>query len=198
MHIEKTGSFTVYPDQHWKCFGACQTYGDVVDLEMALSGCSRRDAIERFGGADLGVIGSAVVKPSIPEREKKPWFPDLREPTKKDLTRLSVSRSIDVAPLSIAVARGFLWCFDDERNGRCWFYTDQTRRCGLRRRLDGHPYILASGVETKSAACPGSEMSSPIGYQEARAYPCISIQEGGPDSLAALAHAWASSMETGG
>src|ERR1700693_1508367 len=84
MHDEKTPSFVVHPDQHWMCYGACQTHGDVVDLEMALSGSTRREAIERLGGASVA-IGSIPVRPVIPEREKKPWFPDLQEPTKRDL-----------------------------------------------------------------------------------------------------------------
>ena len=39
-------------------------------------------------------------------------------------------------------------------------------------------------------------MKSPLGYREAQAYPCIAVQEGGPNSLAAIAHAWASGVET--
>jgi CHC2 zinc finger len=187
LHSEKNASFTVYRDEHWNCFG-CQEHGDVVDLEMALSRCTRRDAIERLGGANPAPISSFAARPITPEAEKKIWFPELQSPTKADLTRLSVSRSIDIAPLVIAVSRGLLWCFDDTRNGRCWLYTDQTRRCGIRRRLDGKPFKLSNGSETKSAACPGSNMRGPIGCQEARDFPCISVQEGAPDSLAAIAH----------
>ena len=39
-------------------------------------------------------------------------------------------------------------------------------------------------------------MRSPLGWRESQAYPCISVQEGGPYSLAAIAHAWASNVET--
>ena len=38
FHEERSPSFTVYPDQHYHCFG-CQAHGDVLDLvqRMALS-----------------------------------------------------------------------------------------------------------------------------------------------------------------
>src|SRR5215208_6037178 len=39
LHTEKTGSFTVYPDQHFKCYG-CQARGDVLDLHKRLEGLS--------------------------------------------------------------------------------------------------------------------------------------------------------------
>ncbi len=38
MHSEKRGSFYVYVDsQKWRCFGACATGGDVIDLMERLS-----------------------------------------------------------------------------------------------------------------------------------------------------------------
>jgi hypothetical protein len=145
-------------------------------------------------------LRSADIPPLRPtgstDSEKKIFLPpNLSKPTEKDLQILSESRSIGVEALRIAVKRGFLWCFDDEFNGRCWLFTDQRRRCGLRRRLDNKPFRLRSGSEVKCAACPGSDMRGPIGYQEAASYPCIGIAEGGPNSLAVLAHAWASGVE---
>ena len=39
VHQEKTPSFYIYEDsQRWRCFGACCTGGDVVDLLQRLSG----------------------------------------------------------------------------------------------------------------------------------------------------------------
>ena len=36
LHQEKTPSFYVFPDrQTWRCYGACATYGDVIDLLKA-------------------------------------------------------------------------------------------------------------------------------------------------------------------
>jgi hypothetical protein len=54
---------------------------------------------------------------------------------------------------------------------------------------------LKNGTETKAAAVAGSEMSGPIGYREAQAFPYVGIVEGGPNALAVIAHAWASSVE---
>jgi DNA primase len=48
LHSEDTASFTVYPDNHYYCYG-CGIYGDVVDLERALGGGTASEAAERLG-----------------------------------------------------------------------------------------------------------------------------------------------------
>jgi hypothetical protein len=131
----------------------------------------------------------------IPEPRQEIRLPDLVPPTREDIRLLSGSRSIDPVPLRIAVDRGLWCCFDDNLNGRCWVITDSRRRCAIRRRIDNKPFQLKNGTETKAAAVAGSEMSGPIGYREAQAFPSIGIVEGGPNALAVLAHAWASSVE---
>jgi len=134
---------------------------------------------------------------SAKEREKRILLPArLYNPTEQDLQILSQSRSIRVEALRLAAARGFIYCFDNNLNGRCWLYTDQRRRCGLRRRLDNKSFRLANGSQRKVACCPGSDMRTPIGYQEAENFPCLGIVEGSPDALALLAHAWAGGVET--
>lgn len=197
FHSEKTASFTIFPDNRARCFG-CGWHGDVADLELALCGGSLMDAAVRLGGSDVNIRLEPQwgARTSIPiPVEKKIVLPELEMPAEKDLLRLSESRSIALAPLRIAADLGFLWAFIDERNGRCWAYTDQRRGCAIRRRLDNRPFRLADGRETKAAACPASDMKSPLAYLEAREYPCLAIQEGGPNSLAAIAHAWASGVE---
>ena len=196
FHTEKTPSFTIYPDHHAHCYG-CDWKGDVIDLEHALRGGTLPEAVERLGGAMIE-SGSCQAPPRTvsPQPEKKIRLPEFEQPKEKDLRTLARKRSIDIAPLKIAVDRGFILCFDDERNGRCWVYTDQVRRCAIRRRLDNKPFRLANGNEPKAAACPCSDTRSPLGWRESQAYPCISVQEGGPYSLAAIAHAWASNVET--
>jgi CHC2 zinc finger len=193
FHSEKTASFTIFPDNRARCFG-CGWHGDVADMELALAGGTLMDAVVRIDGANVEVQIERRPSKSKPA-DKKIVLPDLEMPAEKDLLRLSESRSIALAPLRIAVGLGFLWAFTDERNGRCWVYTDERRRCAIRRRLDNQRFCLADGRETKAAACPGSDMKSPLGYREATPYPSIAIQEGGPNSLAAIAHAWSSSLE---
>lgn len=195
FHDEKTPSFTIYPNGRAHCFG-CGWQGDVIDFEVALRGGTVREAAARLGGAETERDGCEARRTVSPKPERAIWLPELGQPKETDLRTLFRERSIGIVPLRIAVDRGFIWCFDDERNGRCWVYTDQKRRCAIRRRLDNKLFRLPSGNETKAAACSGSDMKSPLGCHEAQAYPCVSIQEGGPNSLAALAHAWASGAET--
>ena len=52
-------------------------------------------------------------------------------------------------------------------------------------------FQLKNGSTVKAAACPGSDMSAPIGYLEAKDCACLSVQEGGADSLAAIALSYA-------
>ena len=52
-----------------------------------------------------------------------------------------------------------------------------------------------SGECVKAAACPGAKMGTPLGCYEALPYPCVGIAEGSPNSLAIIAHAYASGVE---
>jgi hypothetical protein len=126
LHNEKTPSFTIYPNNRAHCFG-CGWQGDVIDLELALRGGTLQEAIERLGGVEIKNGKEQVNHEcgSLGKLEKVIRLPDLEQPKEKDLRTLSRKRSIDTAPLRIAVDRCFIWCFDDDRNGRCWVYTEQ-------------------------------------------------------------------------
>jgi hypothetical protein len=170
-----------------------------ISLWMAVKGVDFKTAIQQlsqFLGCQGDVIGTQHHRTETDEREKRILFPPgLSKPTERDLHILSWSRSIDIHALRIAAKRGFIYCFDDKLNGRCWIYTDQRRRCALRRRLDNQLFQLRNGSASKSPACHGSDMRTPIGYQEAAHYPYTGIAEGGPDCLAILAHAWAAGVQ---
>ncbi len=45
FHQEKTPSFTIFPDNHWYCFGACQEGGDVIKFIMNSKGLSFLEAV---------------------------------------------------------------------------------------------------------------------------------------------------------
>jgi hypothetical protein len=173
-----------------------------IDLYMAATGADFKTAIRELSAciglpADIAPVRPTRFHPTAEENEKRIFFPrDLSKPTEKDLRILSQNRSLGIESLRIAVERGFLLCFDDELNGRCWLYTDQRRRCGLRRRLDSKPFRLRSGSASKSVSCQGSDMRSPIGFQEAASYPFFGVVEGGPNALAVITHAWATGSET--
>jgi len=44
FHLEKTPSFTLYPDNNFHCFG-CGVHGDVIDLYMRLAKVSFKQAV---------------------------------------------------------------------------------------------------------------------------------------------------------
>jgi hypothetical protein len=172
----------------------------MISLWMQAQGVDFKTATQQLSAwiglpMDIAPIGPAGPN-TVTEGEKKILFPpNLSKPTNRDFQTLSQSRSIGIEALHVAAERGFLLCFDDELNGRCWLYTDQRRRCGLRRRLDNQRFRLRNGSEVKCAACPGSDMRSPIGLLEAKDFPFFGVTEGGPNSLTVLAHAWASGVE---
>jgi hypothetical protein len=181
-------------------WAADQKGAGAIDLWMQVTGADFKTATQQLStwiGLPIDIIPVKSPRSTCTvEGDKKIFFPpNLSKPTSKDLRRLSQSRSIGVEALHIAVERGLVLCFDDELNGRCWLYTDQRRRCGLRRRLDNQPFKMRSGSASKSAACFASDMRGPIGFQEAASYPFFGVAEGGPNALAIIAHAWASGLE---
>lgn len=111
-----------------------------ISLWMAVKGVDFKTAIQQFSqflGCQGDVIGTQHYRTETNEREKRILLPPgVSKPTERDLHILSWSRSIDVHALRIAAERGFIYCFDDKLNGRCWIYTDQRRRCAPRRRLE--------------------------------------------------------------
>jgi len=51
LHAERTPSFYVYPDEHFKCFG-CGAHGDVIALCMKLDGLTVVEAAKKLGGSE--------------------------------------------------------------------------------------------------------------------------------------------------
>lgn len=48
FHTEKTPSFFIFQDNHFKCFG-CGEHGDVIDFVQKLYGLSFKDALKHLG-----------------------------------------------------------------------------------------------------------------------------------------------------
>jgi hypothetical protein len=193
FHAEKNPSFCVFPDGGAFCFG-CNWAGTVIDLCAKLDELSPTEAAQKLstGSPMLPVV---VATKRIDNKSKTMLLPALEIPTASDLQRLSVCRSIPIASLLIDARRGFLWCYNDEFNGRCWLFTDRRRKCAIRRRLDGKNFKTWSGTLTKAAACAGSIMTSPLGYEEARDFPYFAVVEGAPNGLSVTAQALASGVE---
>lgn len=147
----------------------------------------QREAINGLSawmGTPTGGIERRTVIEKKPERKPCVFPKDVRFPTDREVTLLSDLRHVRFQAIERACQRGLLWMFDDEKNGVCWLWTDERRQCGLRRRLDGKLFELTSGGSAKSASCPHSNMSEPLGYREAASFPSFAVVEGAPDGLA--------------
>jgi hypothetical protein len=182
----------------WKCWSDCGRGGDIVELDMSLYGGSRVDAAKRLLG--LEASDSPIIRaprpddlPDVPVI-KKQFHPNLEDLTEDDLDGLSELRSIEVEPLVIAARRGFLhmaYVYDEGENYRSFVITDKTNKVYLARRMDGKTWARGN----KSKTLSGGKSKWAIGIKEASSFPAIALCEGGPDFLAAIAHAWASHVE---
>ena len=68
FHSEKTPSFYIFQDNHYKCFG-CGEHGDVIDFVQKHYGLSFQDALKHLG-IDQGRV-TPKVRQDI-ERRKPP------------------------------------------------------------------------------------------------------------------------------
>ena len=70
IHVEKTPSFTVYPeDQHYHCFG-CEAHGTVFDFVMSMRGIDFKAAVELLGH-DAGLPAPGQVDPELESRRRR-------------------------------------------------------------------------------------------------------------------------------
>ena len=68
FHNEKTPSFYIFSDNHYKCFG-CGAHGDCIDFVQKLHGLSFKDALKHLG-IEQGRI-TPEVKRNIERRKRR-------------------------------------------------------------------------------------------------------------------------------
>jgi CHC2-type zinc finger protein len=69
FHSEKTPSFYVFDDNHYKCFGGCGEHGDVIDFVQKLYDLSFPEALRHLG-IERGEL-TPQMKARIRERKQK-------------------------------------------------------------------------------------------------------------------------------
>jgi len=198
LHPEKTGSFHVYPDNHYHCFG-CGAHGDVTDLEQALRGGTRTEAAARLGAERYHDVKRRE-QPILKARKalqvpiSRPDFSRLRKATWAELKQIADSRKIDPRAVELAQNMGTLRGGDVCRYPS-WVLLDSSRLCAEGRRLNRKPYpAITNGEiqlgERKAHALRGSQKNWPVGILPAtefrKSVEIIELVEGGPDYLAAL------------
>lgn len=68
FHTEKTPSFIIFPDNHFRCFG-CSAHGDVIDFVQRLHGLTFPEALKHLG-IEQGTI-TPKIKKDIQRRKHK-------------------------------------------------------------------------------------------------------------------------------
>jgi hypothetical protein len=165
---------------------------NLVDLWIYATGTDYKAAITEIvhwlGLPENELPKSASVRSVTPPQERKLFFPLLERPTNDEVKALSISRSLPVEALLVAVERQFLWIYTDRvERVRAWLITDSARRCAISRRMDGRPWASIGGKKSKTLF--GSWAHWPIGLPEAGSCPAIGLVEGSPDFLSLIAHA---------
>jgi hypothetical protein len=198
LHREKTPSFTIFPDNHFHCFG-CGAHGTtIIDLVMGLRGCSAVEAMAELSGNPIGSAPMPPRKKYDPEANNKKRaaarrrWPVLKTPTAAEISAIAELRELSPEGVTLAAEVGLLFCAES-REGRAWVVSDFRRINAQARRLDGKRWAHIGNA--KSWTLPGSFASWPIGLREAQAFEKIALVEGGPDLLAAFHLIWIASQE---
>jgi hypothetical protein len=195
---DRNNSFSVYDyGRRWKDF-AKEEKGDAIDFLARARGLSNDDAVNTFivlAGGDT----PTRIETKRHEVRKPVQFPDdMRPGNHAELTLLAKLRNLNIEAAALAGERGLLR-FGTMQDGNsaitAWIITDQDRRNGQARRLDGLGWQSLPGTP-KAKTLPGSQAAWPVGIGGARSFPYIALVEGGPDLIAALHFAWAEDLES--
>jgi hypothetical protein len=196
---ERHPSFSIEADALWHDF-ADGTGGDVVSFVKRATDCTDAEAIRRvldLAGGNLSPVTLAPRQgPAMPARPPRDELTglDLQPLTVGELERLADLRAWPLfAGLAIASRRGLLCCGDVRHRGellRAWVLTDNDRRAGMARRMDGEAWQF-NGHTSKTNALR-SDDEHPPGLADVVTHdrPGVLICEGEPDTLAALLLAW--------
>jgi len=84
VHSERTPSFTIYPDNHYYCFG-CGTRGKAVDYLMATRGITRKEAVEQLASPQVKSIRRPVHPSSACSTAKRGEIPASLPPSVAEL-----------------------------------------------------------------------------------------------------------------
>src|ERR1041385_8110442 len=76
FHGETTPSLTVYPDQHFHCFG-CGKHGDAIDFLMGVENMFFRDAVATLAKGTAVALDREFIAPrkTVPTKQKRPQRP---------------------------------------------------------------------------------------------------------------------------
>ncbi len=204
---DRKPSFSVFDGGlAWNDF-ATDEGGDAIEFLARARRLSNAEAVKEFLRL-AGMGGGGPVHISVPiqrcmekiqEPDRKPTFPDdLHRGSAAEVGRLATLRNLSGEAVALAGERGLLQFGTVQDGGStvtAWIVTDQARRNGQARRLDGLPWQALPGTP-KAKTLAGSRAAWPVGIAEVEPYPCVALTEGGPDLLAAIHFAWAEGKES--
>ena len=184
---DRNPSFSVFDKgRAWKDHATAEG-GDVVCFIERATGCTRGQAITRL----LAMAGIEDT-PRRKRRTKARTWPEFRPGTRAEKRALAVLRNLGPEAIDIAAARGFLHFADMPDDGEtvvAWIVSDNGRRNGQARRLDGKPWQSGEAKGAKAKTLPKKPNGGgawPIGAECIEGRPIVALLEGGADLLAAF------------
>lgn len=204
LRDDKKPSFSTGDDLLWYDH-ATGRGGDAIDLIMEAAGCSKAQAIANL----LAIAGLDQNKPFEPIKIRRIQKPientisqydeltnlHLTRPSVGDLHKIAESRQWAIfAGLTLLDLRGMLYVSDVKHRGethKSWILTDQAKKTGMARRIDGGGWLGPDGARFKSKYLR-RDADNPIGLHDivTNDRKVVVIAEGDPDALAAMTFAW--------
>ena len=124
-------------------------------------------------------------------RRRATWSP-LETPTTEEIILIADLLGFSEEALSIAAARGLLFCATCRDGHRSFIVSDSRRLSAAAYRLDGLPWEQTNRI---TRILPGSIEGWPVGIDEAATFPAIALVCGGTDLLAAFHLSWCADRE---
>lgn len=184
LRKDNSPSFSIWADgMKAKDFATGESF-DVFDFVARARGCNTAEAIA-FVRERLGVAREPRRPEPPPPPRPVPKLPPLRAPTNTELRQLAELRGFAIEALTLAHARGFLFCCELWGHA-AWSLTDQRMQIVELRRVDCEKWPAFGRLPARKCHCLGHGKDWPIGTMESAPFGKIAWVEGAPDFLAAL------------
>jgi len=183
-HGDANPSFSVFDERRrWRNFSTGEA-GSVIDLVMKVRQCNAAEAIA-WVRERLGVARESRRPEPPPPPRPVPKLPPLRAGTDAELRQLAERRGFAIEALTLAHARGFLFCCELWGHA-AWCITDKGRQLHEFRRVDCEKWPAYGRLPARKCHCIGTGKDWPVGTVESVPFGKIAWVEGAPDLLAAL------------
>jgi hypothetical protein len=193
FHGDRHSSFSVFKGEkgwRWKCHAGCGG-GTEIGFLMQLAGCSKEEAVQRWGelagAAPISPLAYPIKRPRAKREQQSKTLklpPDLHTGTQSELETLAALRKVNIRALERMQTDGVLK-FGTVLGLPCWIVTDVTAITAEARRMDGHLFPRRGNSDVhKVHTLTGSSKKWPVGLGASKSIANILLLEGSGDLVA--------------